>query len=148
MEEIKEFLEKYSITPEGVDVHQNVKLSYHNLTSMPFQFNVINGDFDCAHNELKSLQNAPLVVHGWFNCVLNELKSLSGAPKVVEGDFDCSSNKIPPWEHRYLLFSEIHRNIWTDDKNLYEFFAWYQNQKHLIPEALQELRKIQVNYVN
>ena len=52
------------------------------------------GDIDCRHSSLKSLQGAPEKVNGNFNCSHNNLTSLQGAPKYVGGDFDCCDNKL------------------------------------------------------
>jgi len=58
------------------------------------KFGVIGKNFDCAHNNLESLEGAPKVVKGDFKCEGNQLKSLVGAPQVVKGDFDCSNNRL------------------------------------------------------
>ena len=140
---MKHELQKYQITSNGVDVHSGFHLYNYNLHELPFQFNEIHGNFTCSHNKLESLQGAPRVVHGTFYCKNNKITSLSGAPKVVEGDFYCSGNNIEPWEHRYLLFSEIHGRIQTDSYELDKFFQKYQNKKAGIPEALKELKVLQ-----
>jgi len=137
-------IENYTITPEGVDVHQNVHLFNRKLTEFPFQFNIVHGFFECSDNKLESLQGAPRVVHGSFYCDNNKIKSLQFCPKFVEGNLDCNSNPIEPWEHRYLLFSEIQGEIKTETDGLDEFFHKYQNKKALIPQALKELREIQI----
>ena len=148
-QEIHEFMKKhnienYTITPEGVDVHQNVHLFNRKLTELPFQFNIVHGDFECTSNKLTSLSGSPRVVRGYFSCTNNQLKSLEFCPKFVQGDFYCFSNKISPWEYRFLLFSEIQGEIETESKALDKFFRKYKNQKHLIPQALKELREIQI----
>jgi len=147
-EEIHEFMKKhkikeYDITPQGVDVHQDVNLNGRELHELPFQFNEIHGFFECSTGNLKSLRNAPRVVRGYFSCTNNQLKSLEFCPKFVQGDFYCFSNKISPWEHRYLLFSEVQDEIRTSNSELNLFFRKYQNQKALIPQALKELRELQ-----
>ena len=151
MTDIHWFMDKYRIqdyviTPEGVDVHQDVNLYNCELPELPFQFNVIHGNFSCSGNKLTSLRGAPRVVQGYFSCADNKLKSLHDIPKFVQGDFYCAYThnakkmKVPPWEHRYLLFSEIQGGIYTGNSELIKFFKLYQNQKHLIPQALKELR--------
>jgi len=139
-------IQKYEITSDGVDVHQNVHLFNRKLTELPFQFNVINGDFDCTSNKLTSLSGSPRVVHGGFSCTWNKLQSLEFCPKFVQGVFYCNNNDIEPWEHRYLLFSEVQGKIFTDKNDLDRFFRKYQNQKSGIPQALKELREIQIQW--
>jgi len=138
-------IQNYKITPQGVDVHEDVILARIDLTEFPFQFNVVRGNFNCGENKIESLKNSPRVVQrGYFRCSKNnKLTSLEHAPKVVQYDFYCFDNKIVPWEHRYLLFSEIQGRIYTGNSELNEFFRKYQNQKALIPEALKELRVLQ-----
>ena len=150
-DEIHEFMKnhkikKYDITPQGVDVNQVVDLYDCDLTRIPFQFNVIHGDFSCSNNELQSLQNAPRVVHGDFNCTNNKLKSLEFCPKFVKQNFYCNRNQISPWEYRYLLFSEIQGEIFIGKPKLNLFFRKYKNQKALIPQALKELREHQIQW--
>ncbi len=78
-----------------VDVSQNVDISFRvKQRVLPFKFGFINGDFDCAHNQLTSLTNSPDVVYGSFFCGRNQLVSLQGAPKWIHLHFDCSDNKI------------------------------------------------------
>ena len=83
------------------------------------------------------------MVQGYFSCADNKLTSLSGCPKFVRGGFFCSLNQIPPWEYRYLLFSEIQGKIHTRNTELNVFFEQYQNKKSLIPEALKALKGLQ-----
>ena len=136
----------YTITPEGVDVHEAVDLSHCKLIELPIQFNVIHGNFTCS-GYLESLRNAPRVVHGYFSCAGNKLQSLEFVPKFIQGVFYCNCNKISPWEHRYLLFSEIKGRIQTNSYELNAFFRKYQNQKSGIPQALKELRLLQIKWV-
>jgi len=150
-QEIHKFMEqngiqKYEITPEGVDVHQDVWLSNSGLLELPFQFNIVHGNFSGSNNELESLRGAARVVHGNFGCSYNYLESLEFCPKFIKKEFYCSGNKISPWEHRYLLFSEIQGGINTNNKKLDWFFIKYKNQKALIPEALKELRLLQIKW--
>ena len=147
-QKIREFMKKHKIkdytrTPEGVDVHEEVTLANYVLPELPFQFNVIHGNFACSDNKIQSLRGAPRVVHGDFCCTWNKLQSLEFCPKFVQGVFYCNNNDIEPWEHRYLLFSEVQGKIFTDKNDLDRFFRKYQNKKALIPEALKELRELQ-----
>jgi hypothetical protein len=62
------------------------------------KFGVIGKNFDCSHNNLKSLEGAPQKVGGHFYCSNNRLTSLVGAPQEVKGSFYCSSNKLTSLE--------------------------------------------------
>ena len=148
-QEIHEFCKKnkikeYDITPQGVDVNESVDLYHCKLIELPFQFNIVHGFFECSTGNLKSLRGAPRVVHGNFSCSENKIQSLHDVPKFVKYQFYCQGNLISPWEHRYLLFSEIQGEIRTRNSELNLFFRKYKNQKHLIPQALKELREIQI----
>ena len=150
-EEIHEFCKKYKIydytvTPEGVDVQGKVKIKDRSLHKLPFQFNVIHGDFNIEYSGLQTLENTPRVVHGYFDCSNNELQSLHDIPKFIKGVLYCELNNIEPWEYRYLLFSEIQGRIYTNPVELIKLFKLYQNQKSLIPQALKELREIQIQW--
>jgi hypothetical protein len=59
---------------------------------------VVEGDFNCYHNQLTSLEGAPQTVEGGFCCSYNQLISLKGAPKIVEGIFRCNDNKLTSLE--------------------------------------------------
>lgn len=52
----------------------------------------IDGDFNCAMNEIDSLEGSPAVVKGDFVCYSNKLNTLEGAPSEVHGDFICGMN--------------------------------------------------------
>ena len=147
-EEIHEFMKnhgilKYEITPEGVDVHQDVWLSNSGLLELPFQFNIVHGYFNLRNSGLTSLRNAPRVVNKFFSCSNCNLKSLEFCPKFIGDEFFGYANQAPPWETRYLLFSEIHVGVDFEDLTLDRFFEKYQNKKALIPEALKVLKAIQ-----
>lgn len=97
--------EKYKITDYKihddftVDVHGSVNFSWLALTSIPFNFGIVYGDFDCRYNRLEDLKGAPKEVKGNFYCFRNNLTSLLGSPEIVGGDFDCSGNNLKNLEH-------------------------------------------------
>jgi hypothetical protein len=65
------------------------------LESIPLNFNIINGYFDCGYNYLTSLKGCPIRVGDGFYCYSNNLTSLEYSPQYVEsGNFSCGSNKI------------------------------------------------------
>ena len=58
------------------------------------QFNKWEGDFDCSHMALVSLEGAPREVEGSFDCSYNNLISLEGSPKVVRESFYCNDSNL------------------------------------------------------
>ena len=108
-EEIKKWLSKYGITKYTihdnlvVDVHEKVWLCNNNLTSLPFQFGIVQEGFSCYNNQLTSLEHCPKVVHGNFDCYHNQLTSLEHCPKVVHGNFYCDEHLKQ--DIRYLRYS-------------------------------------------
>jgi len=67
-----------------------------NLTKLPSILKNVNvdGNFNCAGNNLTSLENCPKTVSGVFGCSSNFLKSLEGAPKFVGENFMCRFNSV------------------------------------------------------
>jgi hypothetical protein len=59
---------------------------------------IINGDFDCSHNLLTSLEGCPKDVQGYFRCSYNNLTSLKGCTEKIEGDFNCYHNLLTSLE--------------------------------------------------
>jgi hypothetical protein len=75
----------------------NLDLRRMNLTKLPSILKNVNvdGNFNCAGNNLTSLENVPENVSGNFNCSnSNKLTSLVGAPSSVGGDFWCAYCKL------------------------------------------------------
>lgn len=77
-----------------LDVFQDVDLSYLDLESFPFDFNIIAGNFLCHKNKLSSLIGSPKEVFGDFNCAANDLTSLQHGPLIVKGEYNCNENKF------------------------------------------------------
>jgi hypothetical protein len=99
--EIDTICEKYNIknytinSDNSVDVDGDVDLYDEKLTSIPLNFNIVNGNFDCGWNYLTSLKGCPVRVGNGFSCYNNQLTSLQYSPQYMEnGDFSCRSNKI------------------------------------------------------
>lgn len=83
-----------SVNEQGeVSVTGNVKLTSQ-VSQLPVQFDVVEGSFECQHNQLTSLQGAPRTVGWLFNCKGNNLTSLEGAPVSVRGSFFCNMNPL------------------------------------------------------
>ena len=83
----------YSINPDGsIDVNGDIELRHLHLHKLPLRFNYVNGNFDCASNWLKTLEDCPRHITGYFDCSDNILTSLEGGPKTIGNGFDCSYN--------------------------------------------------------
>jgi hypothetical protein len=81
----------YRYCSEGGDVYLKEDIKHAKL---PVQFAVVDGDFDCCNNHLKTLVGAPKSVGGGFYCNDNLLETLAGAPQWVGGSFNCSDNSL------------------------------------------------------
>jgi hypothetical protein len=99
--EIDKICRKYDIidytinSDNSVDVDGDVDLYDEKLTSIPLNFNIVNGYFNCSWNYLTSLKGCPVRVGNEFYCNYNRLTSLQYSPQYVEnGDFSCRWNKI------------------------------------------------------
>ena len=87
-------IEKYTINKDGsIDVHQSVYI-IGDYTKIPIKFNIVNGNFDCSDNNLKTLENAPNEVYG--NVILNgnQLTNLIGCPSIITGDLYVLMNDL------------------------------------------------------
>src|SRR5574344_2581190 len=99
--EIDKICRKYDIknytinSDNSVDVDGNVYLWDKKLTSIPLNFNIVNGYFECGYNYLTSLKGCPVRVSNEFSCYNNQLTSLQYSPQYMENDdFSCGWNKI------------------------------------------------------
>lgn len=89
----------YSINPDGsIDVNGDIELRHLHLHELPLRFNYVNGNFDCASNWLKTLEDCPRHITGYFDCSRNILTSLKGGPKTIGNGFDCSYNQLTSLE--------------------------------------------------
>lgn len=109
-----------------------VNLTYLNLSNIPIQFNIINGDFICAHNKLTSLKGCPKIVLGKFDCSYNYLTNLNYFPKLITGPVDCSNNYLVSLRginHNYNYILNISKNYLTNltycPKILYNLYCSY-----------------------
>jgi hypothetical protein len=86
----------YTINSDNsVDVDGDVNLWDKKLESIPLNFNIVNGYFNCGWNYLTSLKGCPVRVGNYFYCYHNNLTSLQYSPQYMEnGDFSCGWNKI------------------------------------------------------
>ena len=120
--EIDEICRKYGIvnytinSDNSVDVDGDVDLWNKVLTSIPLNFNIVNGWFGCGWNHLTSLKGCPVRVGSWFSCSNNKLTSLQYSPQYVEsGYFTCGSNKIESLQYCTEL---IRGDFWCDNNQL------------------------------
>ena len=134
---------KYEITPDGVNIHEDTRVHSPRIEEIPFQINEVHGNFKLLYGRLKTLKNGPRIVHGTFDVTGNQLRSLEFCPKFVQGACWCSGNPTSPWETRYLLFSEIQSRSFTEHPKVNIILPIFMNKKHLIPQALKELRVLQ-----
>lgn len=72
--------------------------AYNQLTSLDFCPEEIGTYFDCSYNKLSSLKGCPQEIGGAFTCDHNELNSLLGCPESVANTFSCGSNKLTSLE--------------------------------------------------
>jgi hypothetical protein len=139
--EIDEICRKYEIknyiinSNNLVDINDNVSLWDKGLKSIPLNFNIVNGDFNCGWNLLTSLKGCPVRVGNGFRCYRNKLTSLQYSPRFMEnGNFYCSYNKIESLQYCTEL---IRNNFSCSNNNLtslqyhptvYGEFYCYNNQ--------------------
>lgn len=84
---------------DGIDYDGGVDWEGKNLTRIPVKFRRVTGSFDCANNNLASLENAPVWVGGGFDCADNNLTTLTHAPEHVVGFFRCAGNLLTTLVH-------------------------------------------------
>jgi hypothetical protein len=144
--------EKYNIknytinSDNSIDVDGDVNLWDKGLTSIPLNFNIVNGYFECDDNNLTSLKGCPVRVGNGFYCDNNNLTSLQYSPQYVEsGDFSCGwnkieslqyctelirddfycyDNKLTSLEHHPTVYGKFH--CWYNQINTFENFYYYK----------------------
>jgi hypothetical protein len=112
----------YNLIVEN-DQSKNFYIGHRGLKTLVGQDipDIVEGFFDCDHNNLTSLEGAPRYVGNFFGCSYNNLTSLEGAPKYVGGYFFCYENKLTSLEG---LPEYIRGGVYCDDylkkgENLY-----------------------------
>lgn len=95
-------IENYTLVPSDkysfvVDCEADVILEDMGLEWVPVKFNIIQGMFSCAYNDLMQLEFAPIRCGG-FNCAKTNISTLNGCPQEILGDFYCSDNRITSLE--------------------------------------------------
>ena len=69
----------------------HLKVDRHEL---PVAFDRVDGDFDIAYNQLRSLKGCPVFVGSDFYCKNNRLTSLDGGPRKVVGAYNARNNHL------------------------------------------------------
>ena len=72
----------------------NIDIAWKGYTSLPDLSNVVvEGNFHCQNNSLRSLKGVPQIVKGDLNCANNMITSLEYAPRNP-GGFCCDNNRL------------------------------------------------------
>jgi hypothetical protein len=137
----------YTINSDNsVDVDDDVWLYNKGLKSIPLNFNIVNGYFDCGNNNLTSLKGCPIRVGDGFYCYSNKLTSLQHSPQYVEssyfscrdnkikslqyctelirGNFYCYNNKLTSLEYHPTVYGEFY--CYNNQINTFENFYYYK----------------------
>jgi hypothetical protein len=129
--QIDTICEKYDIknytinSDNSVDVDNGVYLWGKELESIPLNFNIVNGYFNCGWNYLISLKGCPVRVGDGFYCYYNNLTSLQYSPQYVEnGSFSCSRNKLTSLEHHPTVYGKFYCR--DNQINTFENFYYYK----------------------
>ena len=95
LEEVPLKDEEFTMRDNGlVDVDLGTYMRRKTTNSrLPVRFGTIYGEFSIASMGLVSLEGCPGIVNGSFDCSHNQLTSLKHAPEDVV-DFDCSHNQL------------------------------------------------------
>jgi len=128
---ISKYNEDYSI-----DVNTDVHIVYVKyLKYLPIKFNIALGDFNCANNDLISLEGCPKYVGGDFYCFKNQLTSLDGAPKYIGGNFGCycyGGNQFTSLKGA----PEVIRGQWVIEE---EYRKFPEYQRYLLVKKIEDL---------
>jgi hypothetical protein len=150
----------YTINSDNsVDVDGDVKLCGKKLESIPLNFNIVNGYFDCSWNHLTSLKGCPVRVGGGFYCYSNKLTSLKYSPQYVEngnfycsmnkieslqyctelirGNFYCNNNKLTSLEHHPTVYGEF--SCWNNQINTFEDFYYYKEDVYFRDNPIYDI---------
>ena len=89
-----------------VDIMGSFRCSDQGLVNFKdVSFGNVFGYFNCAFNNLTSLEGAPRHADS-FHCNSNNITSLKGAPLKVEGDFNCAHNNLTSLEDSPIYVSD------------------------------------------
>ena len=82
---------------------------------LPLVFGKINGNFNCSHLKLTTLEGCPTEVNGDFYCSHNLLKNLKDSPKIVRDNYFCNNNLLTSLEG---CVKRIDANFYCGDNKL------------------------------
>jgi hypothetical protein len=166
--EIDTICKKYNIknytinSDNSVDVNDNVYFCNKKLESIPLNFNIVNGYFDCNYNHLTSLKGCPVRVGNYFSCYNNQLTSLQYSPQYVEsGNFSCGWNKIESLQYctelirddfycydNKLTSLEYHPTVyggfwcWNNQINTFENFYYYKEDIYFWDNPIYDIYEL------
>jgi hypothetical protein len=156
-------IENYTINSDNsVDVDDDVWLYNKGLKSIPLNFNIVNGYFECGDNYLTSLKGCPVRVGSWFYCHGNNLTSLQYSPQYVENgnfscdnnkieslqyctelirsDFSCSYNKLTSLEHHPTVYGEFYCGY--NQINTFENFYYYKEDVYFRDNPIYDIYEL------
>ena len=88
-------IDNYTIKNDmSINVYGEVYISKLDLIEIPLNFNIVEGDFNCYKNRIKSLQGAPKIVKGDFDAGYNKLTSLEFMPIEISSDAFFDNNDL------------------------------------------------------
>lgn len=89
-------ISNYTLNTNGnVTVHGDVNLSRREINgSLPVQFDIVKGHFNCSNNALNSLKGFPTEVWGDLCCHGNNLQSMKGIGYLAGSDLPLSIKRI------------------------------------------------------
>jgi hypothetical protein len=166
--EIGEICRKYNIknytinSDNSVDVDGDADFWDKKLESIPLNFNIVNGYFECGDNHLTSLKGCPVRVGSWFSCYGNNLTSLQYSPQYVEngnfycgsnkieslqyctelirGYFSCDNNKLTSLEHHPTVYGEF--SCWNNQINTFEDFYYYKEDVYFRDNPIYDIYEL------
>jgi hypothetical protein len=150
--EIDKICRKYNIknytinSDNSVDVDGDVWLYNKGLKSIPLNFNIVNGYFNCSINQLTSLKGCPVRVgdyfycysnkltslkyspqymeNGYFSCRMNKIESLQYCTELIRGNFYCYNNKLTSLKYHPTVYGGF--SCWNNQINTFENFYYYK----------------------
>ncbi len=166
--EIDTICEKYNIknytinSDNSVDVDGGVDLWDKKLESIPLNFNIVNGNFECDDNNLTSLKGCPVRVgngfycyhnnltslqyspqymeNGYFSCGWNKIESLQYCTELIRGNFSCGYNKLTSLEHHPTVYGEFYcRN---NQINTFENFYYYKEDVYFRDNPIYDIYEL------
>jgi hypothetical protein len=166
--EIDEICKKYSIkkytinNDNSVDVNGYVELWNKGLKSIPLNFNIVNGWFDCGRNLLTSLKGCPVRVgngvycydnnltslqyspqfmeNGKFSCGRNKIESLQYCTELIRGNFYCYENKLTSLQYHPTVYGEFYcRN---NQINTFENFYYYKEDVYFRNNPIMDIYEL------